>query len=327
MTTTTTGQPTIAVHLRPSDIDRELRADVLAGLTRTPKELPPRWLYDERGCELFDEITELAEYYPTRTERAILVEHAEEIAALTGANTLVELGSGTSEKTRLLLDALRDAGTLRRFVGFDVAEPVLREAANTIVEEYPGVEVAAVVGDFHRHLGHIPGGGRRLVAFLGGTIGNLQPDERAALLVELASLMVPGDSLLLGTDLVKDSRRLIAAYDDAAGVTAAFNRNVLSVLNRELGADFDIARFDHVADYDDQREHIEMLLRSRVDQVVHIAGLGIDVTFAAGEDLRTEISAKLRPAGVRAELTAAGLTPTGWWTDADGDYGLSLATR
>jgi L-histidine N-alpha-methyltransferase len=323
----TTATPAIAVHLTPEDIADELRADVLDGLTRSPMELSPRWLYDERGCELFDAITELPEYYPTRTERTILKVSARAIADLSEADTLVELGSGTSEKTRLLLDALRDAGTLRRFVGFDVAEGVLRSAADAIGSEYAPIEVAAVVGDFNRHLSHIPTGGRRMIAFLGGTIGNLRPHERAEMLGELASLMVEGDSFLLGTDIVKDRDRLIAAYDDAAGVTAEFNRNVLAVLNRELKADFDLERFEHVATYDDVEDHIEMRLRSVGDQVVHIAELGLDVEFTDGEDLHTEISAKFRPTVIRAELIAAGLTPAGWWTDVDGDFGLTLAVK
>ena len=324
MTTTT---PAIAVHLRPSDIARDLRADVRAGLTSTPKELPPRWLYDARGCELFDAITELPEYYPTRTEREILTVSARAIADLSEADTLVELGSGTSEKTRLLLDALREAGRLQRFVGFDVAEGVLRGAADAILAEYAPIEVTGVVGDFHRHLAEIPGGGRRLIAFLGGTIGNLRPHQRAEMLGELAALMVEGDSLLLGTDIVKDHDRLVAAYDDAAGVTAEFNRNVLSVLNRELGADFDLARFEHVARYDDVDDHIEMRLRSQGHQVVRVPELDLAVTFADGEDLLTEISAKFRPTVVRAELIAAGLTPAGWWTDQAGDFGLTLAVK
>jgi len=325
--TTATTAPDIAVHLEPDDDVIDLRADVREGLARELKELPPRWLYDARGCELFEEITRLPEYYPTRTERAILAEAAPGIAELSAADTLVELGSGTSEKTRLLLDALRDAGTLQRFVGFDVAESTLREAAEAIVEEYPGIAVAGVVGDFHRHLPNLPSGGRRLIAFLGGTIGNLQPAARADLLDTLAALMARGDTLLLGTDLVKDRGRLIAAYDDAAGVTAAFNKNVLAALNDKLGADFRLDRFEHVATYDDENDHIEMRLRSQGEQVVRIDDLDLEVSFADGEDLRTEISTKFRPETVRAELIAAGLEPLGWWTDPAGDFALSLAVR
>ncbi|MGK5173769.1 L-histidine N(alpha)-methyltransferase [Geodermatophilus sp. CPCC 205761] len=312
-------------HLVPADAAAALRADALAGLTARPKSLPPRWFYDARGSELFDEITRLPEYYPTRAERAVLTAHAAEIAADSRADVLVELGSGTSEKTRLLLTALRDAGTLRRFVPCDVDPSVLRAAGAAITAEYPGVEVAAVVGDFTRHLRELPRSGRRLVAFLGSTIGNLEPEPRAAFLAELAGTLQPGDSFLLGTDLVKDRGRLLRAYDDAAGVTAEFNRNVLAVLNRELGASFDPATFEHVALWDDEREWIEMRLRSRVDQVVHVAALDLDVPFTAGEELRTEVSAKFRREGVAAELAAAGLALTHWWTDPDGDFAVSLS--
>ncbi len=244
-------------HLGPDEAYGALRADVLAGLTATPKMLPPKWFYDEYGSELFDEITGLPEYYPTRAERAVLDLHAGEIAQASAATTLVELGSGTSDKTRLLLDALRDAGTLRRFVPFDVDRSVLLTAGAAIAQEYPGVEVAAVCGDFERHLGELPRGGRRLVAFLGSTIGNLEPGPRARFLSALAATLDPGDSLLLGTDLVKDSERLVAAYDDGAGVTTAFNRNVLTVINRELKGDFDLEAFDHVAVWNAALERIE----------------------------------------------------------------------
>nr|WP_218860082.1 L-histidine N(alpha)-methyltransferase [Petropleomorpha daqingensis] len=312
-------------HLGPDDAAEALRADALAGLTATPKELPPRWFYDERGSELFDRITRLPEYYPTRTERSILDARAGEIAAAAGADVLVELGSGTSEKTRLLLTALREAGTLRRFVPFDVDPSVLRLAGAALTEEYPGLEVDGVVGDFTRHLGELPTDGRRMVAFLGSTIGNLAPAERAAFLADLAATLQPGDSFLLGTDLVKDPGRLVRAYDDAEGVTAEFNRNVLLVLNRELKADFDPESFDHVALWDAEHEWIEMRLRSARDQQVNVAALDLGVPFAAGEEMRTEISAKFRKAGVERELAAAGLAMTHWWTDPAGDFGLSLA--
>jgi L-histidine N-alpha-methyltransferase len=316
----------LTYHLRPDDAAAALRADALAGLTATPKTLPPRWFYDERGSELFDRITRLPEYYPTRAERAILDAGAAEIAEAAGADVLVELGSGTSDKTRLLLTALRATGTLRTFVPFDVDPSVLRAAGAALTDEFPGLEVAAVVGDFTRHLGELPTTGRRrLIAFLGSTIGNLEPGPRAAFLTEVAGALRPGDSFLLGTDLVKDPGRLVRAYDDDDGVTAAFNRNVLAVLDRELGADFDLDAFDHVALWDPEHEWIEMRLRSRVDQVVSVADLGLEVPFAAGEDLRTEISAKFRRERVEAELAAAGLAMTHWWTDPAGDFGLSLS--
>jgi L-histidine N-alpha-methyltransferase len=314
-------------HLGPDALLQALEADVRAGLGATPKTLPPKWFYDARGSELFDEITRLPEYYPTRREAAVLQARAGEIAALTAADTLIELGSGTSEKTRLLLDALRDAGTLRRFVPFDVDESVLTMASKAIVEEYPDVDVHAVVGDFEHHLPLLPTGGRRLVAFLGGTIGNLLPDQRAAFLATLASTLAPGDGLLLGTDLVKDPARLVAAYDDAQGVTADFDKNVLRVLDRELDGDVDVDAFEHVAVWDAEHEWIEMRLRSVRDQVVHLRALDLEVRLAEGEEVRTEISAKFREPGVAAELAAAGLELQHWWTDDDGDFGVSLSVQ
>ena len=328
MTTTPPSTITIDVHLAPDDATAALRSDVLTGLTATPKVLPPKWFYDDRGSQLFDEITRLAEYYPTRRERSILEAHAGDIARATGAATLVELGSGTSTKTRLLLDALRDADTLRAFVPFDCSEGTLVEASEAISAAYDGVRVHAVVGDFERHLKLLPSAdGDRLVAFLGGTIGNFAPDERATFLGELASVLEPNEHLLLGTDLVKDEARLVAAYDDSLGVTAAFNLNVLHVINRELGADFDVERYAHVAMWNAAEEWIEMRLRASGDQRVHIGDLGLDITFADGEEIRTEISAKFRPERIRAELRAAGFELVQWWTDAGGDFALSLARR
>ena len=328
MSLTTAAGPTIEVHLGPEEWAATLRDEAAAGLTGVPRELSPTWLYDERGCQLFEAITRLPEYYPTRAEHAVLAERADEVACLTGARTLVELGAGTSEKTRLLLDALVAAGSLERFVPFDVAEPTLRATATAITDEYPELDVVGVVGDFRRHLSAIPrDGGPRLVAFLGGTVGNLAPEPRAQLFAELAAAMAPGDGLLLGTDLVKDPARLVAAYDDAAGVTAEFNRNVLAVLNRELGADFDGDAYDHVARWDEDGEHIEMHLRARRPMEVRIPALGLVAEVEAGETIRTEISAKFRREGVAAELGVAGLEPAEWWTDPDGDYAVSLWLR
>lgn len=315
----------VDVHLDAADMAAALRDDARRGLTSTPKDLPPKWFYDERGSALFDAITRLPEYYLTRAERAILETRASEIAAATGADTLVEIGSGTSSKTRLLLDALRDAGTLCRYVPFDVSEATLREACRALVAAYPGLEVHGVVGDFERHLGLLPTKGKRLVAFLGSTIGNLTPIARAQFLAAIRAGMAPGDAFLLGTDLVKDPARLLAAYDDAAGVTAAFNRNVLAVLNRELGSRFDPASFEHVAAWDADAEWIEMRLRALGTLVVPVPALGITVHFAAGEEMRTEISAKFRRERVVAELQAAGLRLTHWWTDPAGDFALSLS--
>lgn len=327
MTTPQVPKIDVAVHLSPEQLKAALRDDVFAGLTSTPKELPPKWFYDGRGSDLFDRITRLREYYPTRCERSILAERAAEIAELSGADTLVELGSGTSEKTHLLLGALAGTGRLARIVAFDVSEPTLRRAAVTLAREYPDADVRAVVGDFEHHLGTIPTGGRRLVAFLGGTIGNLAPKQRASFLSELAGRLAPGDSLLIGTDLVKDVARLEAAYDDAAGVTAEFNRNVLHVVNRELGADFVPDGFEHVARFDPDEEWIEMWLRAGEAQRVTVADLGLEVDFAAGEAMRTEISAKFRREGVEAELGDADLSVARWWTDPDGDFAVSLSFK
>ena len=297
------------------------------GLAQTPKTLPPKWFYDSAGSDLFDQITRLPEYYPTRAEAEILRAQSAEIAVASGADTLVELGSGTSEKTRMLLDALRDSGSLRRFVPFDVDAGVLNAAGAAIQREYPGVEIDAVCGDFEEHLDEIPRAGRRLVAFLGSTIGNLTPGPRAAFLSALSDTLQPGDSLLLGTDLVKDVGRLVRAYDDSAGVTAKFNRNVLAVVNRELDADFDLGAFEHVARWNAEEERIEMWLRATSAQRVHIAALDLAVDFGADEEMLTEVSCKFRPDGVEAELAAAGLHRTHWWTDPAGDFGLSLSTK
>jgi L-histidine N-alpha-methyltransferase len=322
---TITPTLTVDVRLTADDLAAALRADVRNGLTATPKWLPPKWFYDDRGSRLFDEITRLPEYYPTRAERSILAARAGEIADLTSADTLIELGSGTSEKTRLLLDALTQAGTLRRFVAFDVSEATLRDAAAAILVAYDDLAVHAVVGDFQRHLDALPGGGTRLIAFLGSTIGNLTPRERATFLDDVARAMQPGDAFLLGVDLVKDPVRLEAAYDDAAGVTAEFDKNVLRVVNRELGGGFDPRSFDHVARWVPEHEWVEMRLRSTRRQHVAVDALGLEVVFAAGEELRTEISAKFRREGVQRELARAGLGLTRWWTDPAGDVAVALA--
>ncbi|MFD7775796.1 L-histidine N(alpha)-methyltransferase [Streptomyces sp. NPDC059753] len=299
-----------------------LRSDVLTGLTGTPKTLPPKWFYDARGSELFDEITTLPEYYPTRAEREILLARSQEISEATGARTLVELGSGSSDKTRHLLDDLPD---LETYVPVDVSESALRGAAEALGAERPGLRIHALIADFTLDLTLPDAPGPRLAAFLGGTIGNLLPNGRAAFLTAVRALLRPGDMLLLGTDLVKDESVLVAAYDDAAGVTAAFNKNVLDVINRDLGADFDPGAFEHVALWDADNEWIEMRLRSTAAQTVKIPALGLAVDFEDGEEIRTEISAKFREDGVRAELAGAGLRMTHWWTDAQNRFALSLS--
>jgi len=326
--------PTIDVHLTADELADALRTDVQSGLSAPPGErsLPPKWFYDERGSTLFDQITSLPEYYPTRRERAILTAHATTImtSGKGGPTTLVELGSGTSDKTRLLLDAGVSAGRLDEFVPFDVDQATLRSAADALSSQYPGLRIHAVVGDFERHIETLTTMGRpgeRLIAFLGSTIGNLDPPTRQKFLSSVAAALVPGDELLLGTDLVKDPRRLVAAYDDAAGVTAEFNRNVLAVINRELSADFDPTAFDHVAAWDADNEWIEMRLRARGEQAVTVSEFAMKVSFGDGEELRTEISAKFRRSNVEDELSAAGFELQRWWTDPDGDFGLSLSRR
>jgi L-histidine Nalpha-methyltransferase len=318
----------IDVHLS-TDEATAMKADVRAGLTTTPKELSPKYFYDERGSQLFEAITELEEYYPTRRERQILVERSAEIIAAAGnPATLIELGSGSASKTRHLLDAMRDAGSLKTYVPVDISEEITRETATALVGEYPGLDVHGLVCDFEAHLERTPTtteAGPRLIAFLGGTIGNLYPDERAAFLMRIANLLDPTDHLLLGTDLVKDVGRLELAYDDPAGVTAEFNKNVLCVLNRELAADFDLATFEHVAKFDVEHEWIDIGLRSLVDRDIHLADLDLTVHFDAGEILRTEISTKFTRPRLEESYAGTGLTMTDWFTDPAEDYALSLA--
>jgi L-histidine N-alpha-methyltransferase len=309
--------------LTADDLEKALREDVTEGLTGDPKSLPPKWFYDERGSELFEDITRLEEYYPTRRERAILARHAPEIADATGADTLLELGAGSGEKTRLLLDAL--GGTLREYIPVDVSGDFIAAAAEQIARDYPGLAVRPVVADYDQHLHLLPTRGKRLIAFLGGTIGNMTPDQRAGFLSGVRSTMTDGDTLLLGADLIKEESRLVSAYDDARGVTAEFNRNVLHVINRELGADFVPEAYDHVAVWDAANEWVEMRLRAATDQLVRIGALGLTVRVAAGEEIRTEISAKFRGGRLRDELHAAGLSLRHRWTDPDGDFALVLA--
>ncbi|WP_406319474.1 L-histidine N(alpha)-methyltransferase [Streptosporangium sp. NBC_01639] len=312
-------------HLDHDYLRQALEHDVRTGLASTPKWLPPKWFYDAAGSELFSQITRLPEYYPTRRELAILRREAVDIAARSGADTLVELGSGTSEKTVLLLDALSVTGTLRTYTPVDVDAVTLGDAAQRLTVRYPDLTVRAVCADFERQLALLPRRGRRMVAFLGGTIGNLDPAAREVFLKELRATLRPGDTFLLGADLVKDTGRLVAAYDDAAGVTAAFNRNVLRVVNRELDADFEPDAFEHVAIYDLRSDWIEMRLRATRAMDVRVDGLGLTVSFADGEEMRTEISAKFRPEGLRRELTAAGFTVLHHYTDPTGDFSLVLA--
>jgi L-histidine N-alpha-methyltransferase len=306
-----------------------LAEDVRDGFAGPFKELPPKHLYDDRGSQLFEEICSLLEYYPTRTERAILEASAPAIAARTGATELVELGSGTAVKTRVLLDAMREAGNLQSYVPFDIAETVVRETAFAIGAEYPELgSVRGVVGDFEHHLHLIPPppqGSPRLVALLGGTLGNFIPPGRHTLLRNIAALLRPGDHLLLGADLVKDPAVIEAAYNDTRGVTAEFNLNMLNVINRELDADFELDNFQHVAFFDTEQEWIEMRLRAQRACQVQIRALELEVNFEAGEELRTEISATFSPERMTADLITAGLEQVAMYTDEEQLYGLVLA--
>jgi L-histidine N-alpha-methyltransferase len=316
---------TIDVHLSPDEVRSQMRADAVTGLQGEEKSIPPVWFYDERGSRLFEEITQLPEYYPTRAERALLEKYAPAIADISKADTLVELGAGACDKTRVLLSALQEAGTLARYVPFDVSDGFLRDAATTLSDEFGTLDVHLVIGDFHQHLAEIPTEGRRMVAFLGGTIGNLNPAQRARFLFDLNCTMSSDDSLLLGTDLVKDRGRLVAAYDDAAGVTADFNRNVLHVLNEQLGGDFDPTHFRHVALWNEEEQWIEMRLRAKEATEISLGGAGITVRFDEGEDLLTEISAKFTPDKVKEELHEAGFVLEDMWGADEGEFLLTLA--
>src|SRR3954468_11553165 len=324
MSTTSSGR-SLEVHLTEADLRAALVEDVSAGLTERPRTVPPKYFYDARGSELFEEITELPEYYPTRTERAILEAHAGDIAEASGADTLVELGSGSSVKTRLLLDGLAGTGRLERYVPVDVSPSALEGAMDALTVDYPDLALHGVVADFERHVDDLPDTGRRMVAFHGSTIGNLEPGPRSTFLTDLRRTLHDGDTFLLGTDLVKDVSRLVAAYDDRAGVTAEFNRNVLHVLNRSLGADFDVDAFDHVAAWDAENEWIEMRLRASREMRATLRELDLVVPLERGEEIRTEVSAKFRHERVEAELAEAGFRLAHWWTGPPGDFALSLS--
>lgn len=317
----------IDVHLKDGWWRSTLEADLRAGLSTAERSIPAKWLYDERGSVLFDEVTRLDEYYPFRAERAILQARAADIVTASDADTLVELGSGTSEKSRVLLDAMAANGQLRRYVPFDVSEEMLRSAAVDIAEAYPGIEVHGVVGDFDRHIPLTPVEGKGMIAFLGSTIGNFHPEQRATFLTDVALALDTGGSFLVGTDLVKDPERLWAAYNDSKGVTAEFNLNVLAMVNRELNADFDLSSFEHVAFWDDVNEWIDIRLRSLKDQTVVVRDLDLEVVLVEGEEIRTEISAKFRLEGIEAELDAVGLSLVEQWTDADSDFAMTLAAK
>ena len=315
----TAPSPRWSVEVRRAPDPARLAEEVREGLTKRPVEIPPKWFYDEKGSQLFDDITELPEYYPTRTETAILAAHAPDLPHV---GTLVELGAGYSRKTQLLLEHVRPS----LFVPLDVSEEPLHDAAMRITRDYPDIEVRGILADFEDELSPLPGiDGDRLVAFLGSTIGNLTAQPRREFLQRLHRATAPGDLFLLGADLVKDPRRLVRAYDDSAGVTAAFNKNVLHVLSRELDAPLDPDDFDHVALWNDVEERIEMRLRARRALVVPV--LGRDWRIEAGEEILTETSAKFRVEGIRTELAESGFEVQTTWTDPDGDFSVTLARR
>ncbi|MET9083195.1 L-histidine N(alpha)-methyltransferase [Streptomyces sp. NPDC004237] len=299
-----------------------LRADVVRGLTAVPKTLPPKWFYDEAGSRLFEQISRLPEYFPTRLERALITQSSADIAANTRARSLIELGSGVSEKAYPLLDAL--AETVTAYVPIDVSSDALDTASPAVAAAYPKVAVQPRVADFTAPLDLDDVDGPRLVMLLGGTIGNLLPPERTEFLSALAARLAPHDRLLIGVHLVADPRVIVPAYNDSAGTTALFNAGILHRINRELGADFDVDAFEHVAYWDAENEWIEMRLRSRRAQTVNLRDPGVVVRFAAGEDLLTEVSAKFRPEGLAREVDAAGLELHMFWSDPEDLVGLAL---
>jgi L-histidine Nalpha-methyltransferase len=315
----------IDVHLPRDGVLAGLAEDVREGLSCPFKELPPKYFYDERGSQLFEAITELPEYYPTRAERSILEARSEEIVAAADAEILIELGSGSAAKTRCLLDAMRDADLLDAYVPVDISEEITRATAEALVEEYDGLRVHGIICDYETHLERVPREEGALIAFLGGTIGNFRPAPRRSFLARIATLMYPGDRFLLGTDLVKDRDRLEAAYNDSAGVTAEFNKNVLHVLNRELDADFDADAFEHVAFWDDDNRWMDIRLRSLTEQFIDVRDLDMRVHFARNEEMRTEISTKFTRGRLERSYADAGLELIEWWTDPDELFALSLA--
>lgn len=326
----TTGSghvPGLVSHIGPGDLEAQLRRDARAGLTATPKSIPSKWFYDHAGSMLFDEITRLPEYYLTRSERQILRERAASIVDLSRAESLIELGCGMSEKTRVLLDAFRRRGALRRFLPFDVDGAVLQMAATELLKRYPELEVQGIVGDFERHLSAIRVPEPALVIFLGSTIGNLTRPQRGGLLTQLSDSLKPGDWFLLGVDLVKEKSAIEAAYNDSAGVSASFNLNMLAVLNARLGGDLQVPNFEHLARFNAQTEQMEMFLRSKKPQRARLEKIELEVRFAGGELLHTEISAKFTRDGIESELSAAGLQPTRWWTDAGGNFALTMSEK
>jgi L-histidine N-alpha-methyltransferase len=316
----------IDVHLEEARSLATMRKEVSEGLAGSPKTLPSKYFYDERGSLLFEEITRQPEYYLTRVEQSLLDDLSAEISRITQSQDLIELGAGSARKTRALIEAGRDEGDLRRYVPVEFSPEMAERAATELERRYPGLEVHAVIGDIEAHLEEIPEGRRPLVALLGSTIGNFDRSRAVKLLRQIrCELLENGGHLLLGTDLVKDKATLDAAYNDSKGVTARFNRNILNVINERLGGDFDADAFEHVAYFNSDEARIETYLRSRDDQSVRVEGLGLDVRFAAGEMMRTEISCKYTRESVEAILQAAGLELVRWFTDEEDRFALSLS--
>ncbi len=317
----------IDVCLDPADLTRTMVDDVRRGLTGHPKRLPSKYFYDARGSELFERITELPEYYQTRTELQILHSIAGDLIDDLACEELVELGSGSSTKTRVLLDAMQRRGSLRRYLPFDVSAEMLQGSCSSLLERYPSMVVHAVVGDFQRHLGSVPPAeGNRLAIFLGSTIGNLEADERRAFLRDVRGLLDANGRFLLGVDLVKDKAMLEAAYDDSAGVTAEFNRNILRVVNNGLEADFHPEAYRHVAFYDIEKARIEMHLAPETNQQVRISKLDLEVDVGTDETIWTEISCKFTRASTESMLAEAGMRLERWFSDPENRFALALAS-
>lgn len=316
----------IDVRLDPHRSDADLQ-ELRRGLTATPRRLPSKYFYDQTGSELFERITELPEYYPTRTERSLLTGYADEISYLTSAEELVELGAGAATKTRILLDAMQRQGNLRLYVPFDVSKTEVQRVARDLAGEYRELFVHGIVADFVHHLTSIPEGSPRLVILLGSTIGNFPPAEAVDLLTRLSNMMAKGDFFLLGADLIKDIGVIERAYNDSAGVTAAFNRNILRVVNGVVDGDFAPELYDHQARYDPRLDRIEMYLVASEAQRVRLPGLALDLEIRKGESLRTEISCKYDRPRVESMLRASGFELTRWFTDPERLFGLALAQK
>ncbi|MCS6924347.1 MAG: L-histidine N(alpha)-methyltransferase [Candidatus Binatia bacterium] len=302
------------IHV-PIPIRSQLRADVARGLCQTQKALPPRYFYDARGSQLFEQICQQPEYYLTRTERAILQRHAADILDIVEECSVVELGSGSAVKTRLLFDESVRRGYHLHYVPIDISESMLRKTAQRLQAEYAQMRIEGLVADYLHGLAALPAASRRLVLFLGSNLGNFTPAEQERFFTQLVAVLQRGDCLVLGLDLRKPVEILEAAYNDRAGVTAAFNLNLLRRLNRELRANFDLTTFSHLAFYNRQLHQIEMHLRSEIAQEVAIADLGMRVPFRTGETIHTEISRKFDAEEVRTQLHAYGLQECAAWTD------------